>query len=161
MFPKEYLLVTYLENDKQIEVQTWILEFLFPVEEKARLLKMQEIIEGAGYEEVYEIIIQPVVFENESYYKGFIDAKTNYAQQVAPEILSTLRAYHFAGLLNTLPNEKKLLNYINRLFDKDFTNLLDIKYCIEDSDDSEVLAYGIDYKFIDLNYIFFKSFTKE
>jgi hypothetical protein len=161
MFPKEYLLVTYLEHDTEIECNTWILEFLFPVEEKARLLKMQEIIEEAGYELIYEIIIQPMVFENESYYNGFVDAKINYAEEVAPEILSNETAYNFAELLHTLPNEKKLVNYINERFNKNFTDLLDIKYSIDDSDESEILAYGIDCKFLKLEDIFYKSFTKE
>ncbi len=47
---------------------------------------MQEIINGTYQKEKYEIMIQTITFENESYYKGFIDAKINYFEHIAPHI---------------------------------------------------------------------------
>jgi hypothetical protein len=62
------------------------LEFLFPIEQKKKIVKMQEIINGTYQKEKYEIMIQTITFENESYYKGFIDAKINYFEHIAPHI---------------------------------------------------------------------------
>jgi hypothetical protein len=160
MFPEEYLLVTYIERNEH-ECETWILEFLYPVEEKAKVLKMQEIINGTLQYEKYQIVIQNMVFEDESYYKGFIHAKTNYEKKIALEILSYKNSYVFNGLLNTLPNEEKLLYYINNKFDKEFTDLTQIIKFDNEVDDDDDNVRVINYEYINLDDIYYKCFTDD
>jgi hypothetical protein len=149
MFPKDYLLVTYSEHESENENQTWILEFLASMEQKLKLLKMKEIIAGTLDEEKYEINFQHIHFENEFYYNGFIDAKTKHFENTMSKVISYKKFYCFLGLITMglLPKEKLLLDLINKTFKTQFIDLLQI--------DETLIMYD----YINLNKIFYKTFT--
>lgn len=159
-FPCELILVQYIEYNEE-EGENWVMEFLIPIELKEKLFKMMEIVENTIDCETYVIDYEILVLPTSDYYNGFIYAK----MKNLINLTDWKDGYKFIGYISDwLPHERKLLEEINKQFNKNFSNIMEISdpsLNTEDDDDDDVDSDDkqVSYECIDLDDLFGKQFT--